>query len=196
MFIQLCEEVQFYSNYDELICTECSFTNNTAYYYSLSNYIEGGAIYMTNGTINNCCFSDNLAVNGGHICYIQSSVSSYLIIDKCDFITTNDNNGYMKSLIFIKTSENTNSSKMFTNNQLSFSNAENLMIFNGTVTHKKYFNYTTGSEYYIFTYLCFSFENNCVSSYDNIIFKNNDFPLLMKMVVKMSLLNLLLIQSA
>lgn len=161
--------------------TSCSFINNRANFSGPTIKVGGGAIYTSGGFIEKCCFSDNTALNGGHIYYEQylfRYYSSRLVVDRCSFTSTHDNNGIMQSLFYIKAVANNSFANSFTNNAVYFVNVEKLLLFNGTISQSRVLNTTSNRYEYVWATLKFYFINNCVSSYNGIIFKNYSFPLL------------------
>lgn len=159
-------------------CSFCTFTNNTGYYTAESDRVRGGAIEIRVGNINKCCFSENTAKKGGHIYFSQSSIKiSYIKINECSFMTSHNNNNYMQSLIFFDAQKNLSTVNEFKNNVITFNNDNNLLVFDGQIKsygdYYDYFNYV-----FIETKLKFSFENNCISPFDDINYINESLNIL------------------
>ena len=95
--------------------------------------------FCLGGNLTNFCFLDKTALHGGHIYYSQigttyQNYKSFLFINNCNFSTTLDDNGYMKSLFYFSCDGNTTLVNQFNNCQISFSNINNSSyLFEGYV---------------------------------------------------------------
>ena len=169
LIIQQCfihQNIQFisYSTKQSFICKNCLFKNNLVH---IPNYEEkefAGAVCLTNGTLENCSFIDNIAYNGGDIRYNQNNCS-FLEILKCNFTHNNFFNHQIKSLIHFRGSHNISSVNNFAYNKIIINISSTLfdgdMLINDDSTRKVQFK--------------FAFNNNCMSPLEQKYFITDNF---------------------
>lgn len=146
-----------------LNCTNCTFNDNNVFVQNNHEKEMAGAVYLTKGTLNNCFFNDNVAHNGGDIEYNQTK-NSQLMITNCYFSHLISKEQKIKSLIYFCLCDNAPSKNVFTSNSVVISSEKISYLFDGEM-------YSSNAM------LKFMFNDNCISPFDNKIYKSNDLSI-------------------
>ena len=155
-----------YNTKQSLNCVNCMFQNNFIYIPNNQEKEFAGAVCLTNGTLDNCSFIDNIAYNGGDIRYDQIN-NSCLLIQNCNFKSLNFYGHQVKSLIHFRGSHNVTLSNSFQHNKVLMN--ETTLLFDGD-------NKINDDGVRIVKFKI-GFNNNCMSPFDDKMFKSNELSI-------------------